>query len=65
MNRDEISKLVNSSQVWKFNSPALAQEFVTRAHKILLILQGDDGKFWATTPRVAKILESAGYEIVG
>jgi hypothetical protein len=63
MDSDEIKKLIRSSQVFKFNSLALAHEFIYRAFEPLFILHGDD-KFWVTTGRIAGLLESAGYEIV-
>lgn len=64
MGRIEIVKLIRSSRVYKFNSPA-PDEFIYRATKPHYILHGDDGKFWVTTAYVAGVLESAGYEIVG
>jgi hypothetical protein len=63
MHESEIAKLINSSQVCKFSSFGLAQEFAYRTQKPHLILHGDDGKFWVTTLRVASLLESAGYEM--
>ena len=64
MDSDEIKKLIGSSQVFRFNSLALAHEFIYRAFEPLFLLQGDDDKFWVTTGRIAGALESAGYEIV-
>ena len=64
MDSDEIRDLIESSQVFKFDSLALAHEFIYRAFDSLFILHGDDEKFWVTTGRIAGLLESAGYEIV-
>lgn len=51
-------------RVYKFGSLAIAQGFVNRAKKILMIVLGDDGKYWATTPVDANQLEKMGYEIL-
>jgi hypothetical protein len=63
LDRNQIAKLIDSSQVYKFSDLATAREFVWRALKPQFILLGDDGRFWVTSAHVAKTLESTGYEI--
>ncbi|QKI80600.1 hypothetical protein [Kroppenstedtia eburnea] len=47
----------------KFNQLATAQSFANRCQKIQMIILGDDDKFWVVSPREAKALETAGYQL--
>lgn len=49
-------------QVYKFNDYALARSFADQGVKMLLIVHGDDGKYWVAVPRVTEQLAKAGYE---
>lgn len=48
--------------IYKFSSLALAQSFANRATKLMLVLQGDDDKFWVSTSAVTERLNREGYE---
>lgn len=51
-----------TTQIYKFNSLGLAQSFADNCKKLHLIVLGDDGKFWVTTPRITEQLVKACYE---
>jgi len=46
----------------KFTSHTLAQNFQNRATKTMVIILGDDGKFWVCTGREAAKLIKNGYQ---
>lgn len=50
------------TQISRFSTLALAKSFADRAVKPQMVVLGDDGKFWATTPSVATKLNQAGYQ---
>lgn len=51
-----------ASQISKFSTLAMAKSFADRAAKSQMIVLGDDGRFWATTPGVATKLNKMGYQ---
>lgn len=60
MNAATFNQLM--TQVYKFNSLALAKSFAEHATKRSDIVHGDDGKFWVARWQVALKLVDAGYE---
>jgi hypothetical protein len=48
--------------IFKFSQLCIAQSFVDRAKKILMIVLGDDGLFWVVSPADGERLITAGYE---
>ena len=48
--------------IYKFNSRAAAFSFANRAHKLHMVILGDDGKFWVAAPRITEKLHKLGYE---
>jgi hypothetical protein len=48
--------------MFKFTSLASAISFTHHAEKLMLILMGDDERFWVTTPARAERLHQQGYE---
>ena len=48
----------------KFADYHLAKSFAENAEKLMLIILGDDGKFWVGTPAEAEKLYRQGYEYV-
>jgi hypothetical protein len=46
----------------KFSTYALADSFRNRCIKMMLIVLGDDGKFWVVTPAEGERLIANGYE---
>lgn len=58
-----MSKLqIALTQINRFNTLAYAQRFCDRAIKRQLIVLGDEGQYWATSPRWASVLVKAGYQ---
>ena len=55
-----IKELVHMKTM-KFSSRALAFSFANRGKGLVVIL-GDDGKYWVVTMRKAAELEKQGYE---
>lgn len=53
------------STIYKFVELTNARSFIEHATKIMLIVHGDDMRFWVVTPADAARLQRAGYEIVG
>jgi hypothetical protein len=49
--------------VAKFRSLALAQSFADRGTKAMMIVLGDDHRFWVTTMAGAQRLVRQGYEL--
>jgi hypothetical protein len=47
---------------FKFNSYANAQNFKNRCIKIMMIILGDDDKYWVVTPAEGEKLTRRGYE---
>ena len=56
---------ITHSTIFKFVELANARGFVEHATKIMLIVMGDDMRFWVVTPADATRLQRAGYEIAG
>lgn len=52
------------TQVSRYNNLSTAKSAAQRCAKIQVILHGDDGTFWMTTPATAAKLEAMGYEII-
>lgn len=50
--------------MFKFNTLAAAQGFTAKAVKAMMIVLGDDNKFWVVSMRDGSKLEKQGYEIV-
>lgn len=50
------------STVLPFNSLAIAKSFVNRASKMMMIVLGDDDRYWVVTPADGERLIRAGYE---
>ncbi|WP_155831794.1 hypothetical protein [Hylemonella gracilis] len=48
--------------MFKFTKLANARSFANRAEKLMMIVMGDDERFWVTTPAHAERLVKAGYE---
>ena len=48
--------------MFKFTNEKLAESFRDRATKTMVIILGDDGRFWVCTGREAKRLVAAGYQ---
>jgi len=48
----------------KFADYHLAKSFAENAEKLMLIILGDDGKFWVGTPKETEKLYRRGYEYV-
>jgi hypothetical protein len=48
--------------MYKFQNRENAFSFAERCTKIMLVLLGDDGRFWVTTPAQAEQLHRQGYE---
>lgn len=57
---NEFTKL--KSQVWEFSTLASAKSFCFRSKRILLIILGDDGKYWVSYPAIANKLVNLGYQ---
>lgn len=57
---DDFKKLIK--QVDKFNNLSLANSYAERSNKIRLIILGDDGKYWVSSPAVTEQLHKMGYE---
>lgn len=49
--------------VAKFSSLALAQSFADRGTKAMMVILGDDSRFWVTTMAGAERLIRQGYEV--
>lgn len=52
-------------KVYRFRSEAAARSFRDRAADTMLIMLGDDGRYWVAMPATAARLERAGHEIIG
>jgi len=48
--------------MYKFSTYTLADSFRNRCEKMMMIVLGDDGKFWVVTPAQAEKLVAQGYE---
>lgn len=46
----------------RFTSLALAKSFAARAHRTMMILLGDDERYWVAPASVAEALYRAGYD---
>ena len=49
--------------IYRFSSLANATSFSQRCVKIMMIILGDDEKFWVVTPAHATRLMKEGYEL--
>jgi len=56
---------ITKSTIFKFVELRYARSFAERAVKIMLIVHGDDMRFWVVTPADATRLQRVGYEIIG
>jgi len=53
---------LDNIQIHKFNALETAQTFAGRAKRKMMVLLGDDEKFWVVAASVAERLVAAGYE---
>lgn len=49
---------------YKFSTEETARNFANRANDLMVILLGDDEKYWVTTFANGQRLEKQGYEII-
>ena len=52
-----------NTKIWKYTSRANAESFRDRANDTMVILLGDDNKYWVVTGRQAHNLIKAGYSV--
>jgi hypothetical protein len=64
MNKEEV-KLTAPNGVFKFNNLLNAKDFADRTVKSMVILLGDDGKYWVVTLGLGEELVKSGYEVAG
>lgn len=50
--------------ILKYTHEYQARRVVENASKMMMIVLGDDEKYWVVTPATAARLEKAGYEIL-
>lgn len=50
--------------MFKFSSLANAQGFRNKATKPMMIIQGDNNKFWVVSMKEGSKLQKQGYEVV-
>lgn len=55
---------MNNQTTLKYTHEDQARRVVENATKMMMIILGDDGKYWVVTPATAMRLEKAGYEIL-
>jgi hypothetical protein len=51
-------------QMFKFSRQQIAQDFADRAAKAMMIILGDDQKFWVVTMAEGERLIRSGYETI-
>lgn len=62
MNKEEI-KLTAPNGVFKFNNLLNAKDLAGRAKKSIVILLGDDGRYWVVSLSLGEELVKSGYEL--
>ncbi len=62
MNIEEV-KLTAPNGVFKFNDLINARTFAGRAAKSMVILLGDDGRYWVVSLGLGEELVKSGYEV--
>jgi len=64
MNKEPI-KLTPSHGVFRFSNFADARNFVDRAVKSMVIVLGDDERYWVVSLGLGEELVKSGYELAG
>ncbi len=64
MNAARLQSLLNGGNITRWNSPDAANRQATEQRYYTTVLLGCDGRYWvASTPRIARELLAAGYEV--
>ena len=61
----ELIKPTSSNGIFRFSNLTNAKGFTDRATKPMVILLGDDGKYWVVSLGLGEELVKSGYELAG
>jgi len=60
MEREAANRIIN--RLYKFSKLEAAKRFADNCNGIMMIVLGDDDRFWVGVPRDTEALVNAGYE---